>query len=412
MKRLLLALLFPLILLGQAFPPPRNVTAPGPSINITLQGSNQAYLITLTGNVYFVDVDPGVPGLVLYLNICQDGSGSHTWNWPGGFNNAPTILATAGACTPVQFVNSGPGIWQNSANGNGLAGTSFPVTTAVQVQSGGSITPTGTGTITATNTTPNLLAWYFTPNCNGVSNCTTIHADGVILQDCTTANNSSTVTCPDAVFLASDVGKTAWATTLGTNNALNINSLTVCPITTIATFNSATSVTLTAANDCTSTQTGTAAFFFGTKDGATISAAMAATTANFVFTGGSGRLPGGPPHILVEQGFGNTLASTIQAPYISISGSTTAESSAVFIMTPDFNWAGCTGNNNFLTAVCFGAKASTVSNLSWAGYGNVGTGSSCTASAQNKEVVAPNANVGGLSVNLNLNGICPGTAGL
>src|SRR5271166_3740815 len=130
MKRLLLALLFPLILLGQAFPPPRNVTAPGPSINITLQGSNQAYLITLTGNVYFVDVDPGVPGLVLYMNICQDGTGGRTWNWPGGFNNAPAILTGAGQCSPLTFVNSGPGIWQNAGVGNGLSGGSVGVSIA------------------------------------------------------------------------------------------------------------------------------------------------------------------------------------------------------------------------------------------------------------------------------------------
>jgi len=401
MKRLLLTILALLVLpicsFAQTNTAAGNLTAASASCLATNCTTLRFYpntisaTITLSGT-WSATVQFEVSGDFGNTFVAAPGTASSTSNGStqfgvGGYTN---IRARVSAFTSGTVVVTVVGATQSVSN----------VTTIVNGGAGGPLA------------TPNLSSWYFATNCNNATNCTAIKADGAILTDCTTVNTSSTVTCPDAIFTASDVGKSAWATSLGTGNGLAINALISCPISTIASVNSPTSITLTAANDCTSSLTGNAAFFFGTDDGATIAAAMAANVANFVFSVGNAKVPA-ISRIFVSQGFGNTLASspvTNISPFITISGGAAATSAAYFVIMPNFNWAGCTGNNGTLSNVCFGAKAINMNYLSFGGFGLNGTGA-CPAAAQAKTVVAP-ATLVNQNYELNLNGICPGTLNL
>lgn len=42
-------------------------------------------------------------GQEIAVEVCQDGSGSHTWTWPAGFTNTSAISATASTCTEEIF---------------------------------------------------------------------------------------------------------------------------------------------------------------------------------------------------------------------------------------------------------------------------------------------------------------------
>src|SRR5271166_3084800 len=135
LRRLLSILLIAIPLWGQGFSAPIFITAPGPTINIVTNNANKAFIITLTGNIPYVQTDVGSPGTEMYLNICQDNVGGHTWTWPGGFRNPPTILSGANQCSPVTFVNTGGGIWQNKSVGNGLASGGGGTTVNLQTNS-------------------------------------------------------------------------------------------------------------------------------------------------------------------------------------------------------------------------------------------------------------------------------------
>ncbi len=139
---------------------------------------------------------------------------------------------------------------------------------------------------------------------------------------------------------------------------------------------------------------------------------MAATCANFVFPGVSNSAAPGVAKILIDQPFGNTIPAGCNTPYDSMTGATPNASSVVFVMTPDFNWAGCTGNNGVTQVngnpndICFGAKMIGENYMSFFGGGLNGTGA-CTG-ASGKTVTAPYA-TDNQNFFLILNGICPGT---
>jgi hypothetical protein len=93
----------------------------------------------------------------------------------------------------------------------------------------------------------NQTTWAVSRNCGAQVNCSQIKADGRYVVDAT-STSTTTVTCPnnDCNFSAGDVGKTVWATTQGTGFGIGflIYTTYVCPVTTIATVNSAQSITL------------------------------------------------------------------------------------------------------------------------------------------------------------------------
>ena len=215
----------------------------------------------------------------------------------------------------------------------------FPV--FAQTPNGGYTSPAGGGSEATTNSPSN--AYYFSPNCGTLTNCTTIYDDALWFTDCTT-NGTTLVTCPDALFKASDVGKAAYVTTLGQSNGLSFmeRSSTV-HLLPIATFNSSTSINLTAACGGVSI-IGNAALFFGHPDGTTIATAMNAHCGNFIFPLRCLIQPNRDSlKIWADQPFGNVIPAGCNTVYSSMSGATPNASSVVFLIPVNFNWAGCTG---------------------------------------------------------------------
>ena len=251
---------------------------------------------------------------------------------------------------------------------------------------------------------PNQNASYVSTKCGTQTNCTTVHADAQYVTDAT-SNSTTTVTCPnsDCNFTSADVGKTVWATTQGTGAGVGYLLYTtyVCPVTTIATVNSAQSITLNLA--CTASGTGNVVLIWGTKDGAALQTA-AGNGCNTLY------LPQGM--ILDDQPFMNhsshtTCSRGLGGPSGAIIGPGGSEQGATLIITPDFNYAGCTGIGG-THGVCIGSDAQFI------GYVNIwGTGltsaSNTNCPTTGITFIAPDSRSGWMDA-VDLAGICPGAA--
>jgi len=59
--------------------------------------------LTLTGTVTSATITNGVAGKLYTFNLCQDGTGSHTFAWPSGFHGNMTIGGTPSLCSTQTF---------------------------------------------------------------------------------------------------------------------------------------------------------------------------------------------------------------------------------------------------------------------------------------------------------------------
>lgn len=75
----------------------------------TRSSAIQQWIITLTGNVTSSTTSGLTASDVVTFEICQDGTGSHTFSWPTGFTKAGIIDGTANTCSHQMFV------WDGSA---------------------------------------------------------------------------------------------------------------------------------------------------------------------------------------------------------------------------------------------------------------------------------------------------------
>jgi len=75
------------------------------------------FVMTLTGNVTSSSVSGSpVGGSLIGFQLCQDGTGSRTFAWPGNFTRPPTISSIASSCTQASFVfDSASATWRNFA---------------------------------------------------------------------------------------------------------------------------------------------------------------------------------------------------------------------------------------------------------------------------------------------------------
>jgi hypothetical protein len=65
--------------------------------------TNNAWAITLTGNVTSSTLASSAAGQFLAFKVCQDATGSRTFAWPTGFSAAVTVFPTASTCTEQAF---------------------------------------------------------------------------------------------------------------------------------------------------------------------------------------------------------------------------------------------------------------------------------------------------------------------
>ena len=63
--------------------------------------------MTLTGNVSSSSVSGATAGQIVNFIICQDSTGSRTFNWPSSFRGATTVGSTASKCSAQSFVFDG-----------------------------------------------------------------------------------------------------------------------------------------------------------------------------------------------------------------------------------------------------------------------------------------------------------------
>lgn len=204
------------------------------------------FKVTLTQNVTsfsFQGIPPSPAQAAVNIIFTQDATGGRTVTFAAGITSPCAVATAANATTLCQFEYDGTaGIWIGILGGG---------TAAAGVNKAG-------------NPTPGI--WV---NAYGVT------APGFSVPDATTTLNSSTITCPnnDCNFTSSMVGWQAFVTSNATFGSYT------CPQSTIATVNSAQSITLTAANDCTASLTATGVLLTGPDETTALRAADAAASA-------------------------------------------------------------------------------------------------------------------------------------
>lgn len=265
----------------------------------------------------------------------------------------------------------------------------------------GNVNLQGTNVAASTNG-----SYFLSTACQGATNCTQIFGDTKAIFDGSTTS-STVITCPsnDCNFTSADVGKTFWANSgPASSTATNI----VCPVTTITSINGSQSANIGIA--CLSTGA-SQVFYWGHRDGATLHA-LDATIGCVTIQAFSGAI------IMIDQ------AIFITPPPCSTSGLTIAtnvpsrqwvpaSSTVTFVMTPDFNYATCTGNGGAFTGnnVCIGTGLSWFLNTLIWGAGILASDSHANcAAASGKTILAMNP-LGGFLDNVDLAGICPGESG-
>jgi hypothetical protein len=74
-----------------------------------------SFKITLTESVTLSLSNTPQAGAFLTALVCQDGTGSHTWTWPGTFKGGFTVTATASKCDSQSFLCDGTNCYATSA---------------------------------------------------------------------------------------------------------------------------------------------------------------------------------------------------------------------------------------------------------------------------------------------------------
>jgi hypothetical protein len=240
-----------------------------------------------------------------------------------------------------------------------------------------------------------------TPGTGTLANlpCVFVYDDGRIVTDVTTANGSSTITCPnsDCNFVsAKDVGKTVWVW----NSA---NQTIVCAFDFIATVNNANSITTTTASDCNANLTATGILVYGHKDGnsfaspdnlGTLQTNLGCSDVilpSFSANPPSGNNVGG--FMLTDHGFlnaapsGNGSMCGLAINNLALPGMEGGIGQTFFVMTPDFQWPGqvhgatsCPTVAGSTGSVCFGGVGINARGIFIQSYGfSVGGPTSSTA---------------------------------
>ena len=76
-------------------------------------GLYSTFSLTLTGNVASSTIIGGTAGQQIVLNICQDGTGGHTFVWPSNFTGYfPQVNPSAGVCTIINAFLNASSNWQ------------------------------------------------------------------------------------------------------------------------------------------------------------------------------------------------------------------------------------------------------------------------------------------------------------
>ena len=327
------------------------------------------------------------------------------------FGGTQTLNATPPSITVTAQSNVLPIAYADTEITGAIAGSAYYNVTLASVRVCSALPCSSNWTSSGGGASPGSITktYNLSPNCGGATNCTTINADAQVIPDATTTLNNSTITCPnsDCNFTAADVGKSAWVTTTGSPSYQYTTY--VCPISTIATVNSAQSITLTAVNACTGTaQTATGVLIWGHKDGTAVAAAITAAGCSAI------NAPSGA--ILIDQPFGNTaatsttcnlkqLVSTISVPVPFLQG---IPDSTILIITPDFNYAGCTGTGG-VNGVCIGSQmGGIVDTIIWGTGLTSATNANCPSSAKSFISLLPGS--GDFNA-FNVSGVCPGSPG-
>lgn len=272
---------------------------------------------------------------------------------------------------------------------------------------------TGGGSLSLPTT---LNATVISPNCSGTG-CLQISASAFaqVVTDATTTSGSSTITCPnsDCNFASTDVGKTVWATTPGTGVGVGFMTFTqyACPISTIATVNSAQSITLAATNDCIANQTANAILIWGTKEGAALHTldGSGATCATIYAPSNTSLLIDQAEFITLPSCATGGLSSGTGVPNRSLIAP--PGTNFTLIPTPDFNYATCTGGSG--SNVCIGSGLAQMQNvLVWGTGLQAGSSPNNTncSNFANKIGVQMSANAGYMFA-MDVAGWCPGATG-
>lgn len=254
---------------------------------------------------------------------------------------------------------------------------------------------------------PSTNSWALAQNCAGITNCTQIFGDTQTVFDAT-LNGTTTITCPnsDCNFTQADVGKTVWATTLGSGPSIHNDTTLQCAVTTISTVNSAQSITV--ANACSGSGTANQMLIWGHRDGATLAALDGNAVGCVTIT------PFNGANIMIDRAIFIT-SPTCQSTGLSLASGYPQKdwipvgNTVVLILTPDFNWSSCTGTGT-QGGVCIGTGLSEMDNTGIWGTG-VRAASNANCNNANAKTVLQMSPVVAAMKNTNVSGICPGTPG-
>ena len=325
MKKLLLfvSLLLPSICIGQTA---KVVNITGPNVtgvmNFSTANGDAIFNVTLIGTVSTSTIDVGALGTHADFIICQDAVGGRTFVWPPNITNPPIVSATANACTSASFGNVGGGNWKLISN-NGNAGASNSV--------------------------------IISTSCGANPNCFTVAANTRWTADGSITNTLPTVSSATINFQATDIGRSIYT--------VNITTGLTKLIGTILSVQSATQATASA--NATATEVGDT-LCVGTDDTAQLLAAW-----NYAVSKGgySISLPVGAM-LVSGQTFSFTGTPNPSGSY-SVLGQGGYGSGTVFVMAPNYNFAGMTDTHGMLYSYNPAATSDTPSGFhQWPNTGN------------------------------------------
>jgi fibronectin-binding autotransporter adhesin len=391
--------------------PGSNGLAPG-SFSIRLADSGVISPATTTWQ-FTVNMAPGIAP--------PAGTGPQSFTYTTAINcstNTPSVCTANSMSISAQLSALAPRL----SNASGGTGTGFPVSTSVNVNSGGNINVNTGGAITINSggtetvgpggsivsaggvlgpegSTISPLGYGYKPD---VKVCLGKVATMVI------NSGSGTITCSTGPFLPSDTGKSALATAgccintlYGTPQVLNDATVTYVNATTIT-------VSPTPIASCTTTcilAWGTAG---ATNDTALFAAEAAwiasATPMNFHFPAGWGFVEQGHFHAAGANWNGGSFTNLGNGLMEYGGGSITGEGNSVSMLVPGSGFSFTTGSGNSCgsgsnTKACFGGNGS-IGALFWREWGIIGLHQSLTGGNHSVNFVEPGA--GGKLLNMSL----------
>lgn len=188
-----------------------------PTFNV---GSASYFVMNpLTGNVTSSSVSGSpVGGSLIGFQLCQDGTGSRTFAWPGNFTRPPTISPIASSCTQASFVfDSVSATWRNFAP----PGDAFT-----------SVLPTTCGANSFLNTIAEQGGTCAQPSAANLSNGTT--GSGAVVLATSPTITTPTITSPTLVtpVLGAATGTSlSLSSTLGVTGTSTLGAVTTTGLT-------------------------------------------------------------------------------------------------------------------------------------------------------------------------------------